>query len=152
LVADLHHFDEKHDPNPHRIENSDPDPHRGEKADPDPHHSEMRIRIRIIVKSRIRIRIKMKRRIRICIKVKGNPNPDSNSSNSDRQHCLIETTRTLEQDSVLAGGRPERQLVEGDDLTARLQDTLACLLRDAQRAESHLRNLKDPTQSEVKLV
>jgi hypothetical protein len=69
----------------------------------------------------------------------------------DQQHCLKGTARTLEQDGVLAGGRPERQLVEGDDLTARLQDALARLLSHAQRAESHLGNLKDPTQVEVKI-
>jgi hypothetical protein len=68
----------------------------------------------------------------------------------DPQHCIKETTRTLQKDGVLAGGRPESQLVEGDDLTARLQDTLARLLSHAKRAESHLGNLKDPTQVEVK--
>ncbi len=73
------------------------------------------------------------------------PDPYPDSMNPNPQKCLKET-RTLEQDGVLAGGRPESQLVEGDDLTARLQDTLARLLSHAQRAESHLGNLKDPTQ------
>ena len=52
---------------------------------------------------------------------------------------------TLEQDSVLAGGSPQRQLVEGDDLTAGLQNTLASLLGHAQGADRHLGNLEDPT-------
>jgi len=32
VVADLHHFDEEHDPDPHQSESSDPDPHQGEKS------------------------------------------------------------------------------------------------------------------------
>ncbi len=77
------------------------------------------------------------------------PYPDS--MNPNPQKCLKET-RTLEKDGVLAGGRPESQLVEGDDLAARLQDTLARLLSHAQRAESHLGNLEDPTQVSVNMA
>jgi hypothetical protein len=80
------------------------------------------------------------------------PDPYPDSMNPDPQHYLKETRPTLQKDGVLAGRRPERQLVEGDDLAARLQDTLASLLSHAQRAESHLGNLKDPTQVEVKIV
>ncbi len=32
VVADLHHFDEGQDPDPHQSESTDPDPHQGEKS------------------------------------------------------------------------------------------------------------------------
>jgi hypothetical protein len=60
VVADLHHFDEEQDPDPHQSQKSypdphqsdksDPGPHQSEKADPDPHQSDSRIRIRIKIK------------------------------------------------------------------------------------------------------
>jgi hypothetical protein len=35
VVADLHHFDEEQDPDPHQSEKSGPDHHYSEKRDPD---------------------------------------------------------------------------------------------------------------------
>ncbi len=41
VVADLHHFDEEQDPDPHQSDMSDPDLHQTEKnSDPAPHQSE----------------------------------------------------------------------------------------------------------------
>ncbi len=34
MVADSHHFDEEHDPDPHLSAESDPDPHLSEKMYP----------------------------------------------------------------------------------------------------------------------
>jgi hypothetical protein len=34
VVADSHHFDEEHDPDPHLSAESDPDPHLSEKMYP----------------------------------------------------------------------------------------------------------------------
>lgn len=44
----------------------------------------------------------------------------------------------LEQKGVLAGGRTQSQLIEGQDLTASLQDTLASRLGDMQGAQRQL--------------
>jgi hypothetical protein len=38
VVADLDHFDEEQDTDPHQSENLDPDPYQSENMDPDPHH------------------------------------------------------------------------------------------------------------------
>jgi hypothetical protein len=42
VVADMHHFDEKQDPNPHRNQKSD--------QDPDTHQSRIRIRLNLKIK------------------------------------------------------------------------------------------------------
>lgn len=47
-------------------------------------------------------------------------------------------TPALQQQRVLAGGRSESQLIEGQDLTAGLQDALPGGLRDVQGAHGEL--------------
>jgi hypothetical protein len=37
VIADLHHFDEELDPDPHQCERSDPNPRQSEKSDSGPH-------------------------------------------------------------------------------------------------------------------
>lgn len=50
---------------------------------------------------------------------------------------------TLHQDRVLAGGRAQSQLVEGQHLTAVLHDALAGLVGDAQSAHLHLGHVQE---------
>lgn len=49
---------------------------------------------------------------------------------------------SLHQHGVLSGRRQQGQLIEGVDLTAPLQDALAGLVRDTQRAHVHLRHVQ----------
>lgn len=50
---------------------------------------------------------------------------------------------SLHQDRVLAGGRTQSQLVEGQHLTAVLHDALAGLVGDAQGAHLHLGHVQE---------
>lgn len=48
---------------------------------------------------------------------------------------LARLARALDQQRVLTARRTERQLVEGEDLAAGLEDAGACRLREAQRGD-----------------
>lgn len=61
-------------------------------------------------------------------------------THSEVLDSLTSVTLAAQQDGVGASRRTERELVQGKDLTARIQDTLPCRTSESQGRNGEFRN------------